>query len=78
MSSYFEKKRHYANAFQNFLKGQSKTSRCFPAVFLHSEQPENDRFLFIKAWLTAGKHICSINLNAFPELRRFSAEETFY
>ena len=38
----------------------------------------NDCFLFIKVRLTAGKHIFSINLNAFPELRRFSVEETFY
>ena len=27
---------------------------------------------------TAGKHICSINLNILPELRRFTARETFY
>ena len=27
---------------------------------------------------TAGKHICSINSNILPELRRFTARETFY
>ena len=28
--------------------------------------------------LTAGKHICSINLNAITEFRRFAERETFY
>ena len=41
------------------------------------KHPENDRFLFIKVRFTAGKHICSINLNVPPELR-FTARETFY
>ena len=46
--------------------------------FLHGKHPENDRFLFIKARFTAGKHICSINLNVLPELSRSTARETFY
>ena len=55
-----------------------KYSFHYPAVFLHGKHPENDCFLFIKMRLTAGKHICSINLNAITEFRRFAAWETFY
>ena len=57
---------------------QSVKKKSIRSIIRQFSSTENDCFLFIKVRLTAGKHICSINLNAITEFRRFAARETFY
>ena len=66
---------------QNFPLLSNRLMEVFVSIsggFPSQLTPENDCFLFVKALLTAGKQICLINLNVFPELGRFSEGETFY
>ena len=55
--------------------GQSKISRCFLVGELNDSIQLSGGFL---SELIPGKQICSINLNSFSELRRFSTWDTFH